>query len=136
MVHTEVKANSPEGEGLDSNSPGELKDPNHPIKTPKTPATPSSSNPLPPSSRQRTIPALESVDEPVKLPFRIPPPPLASVDIDDEFVFSEPLPPPLEFANSIDIPDDQASAIAEMIQRQRQNGGPCHRLTTPTPRHL
>ncbi|KAJ3594146.1 hypothetical protein NHX12_006478 [Muraenolepis orangiensis] len=126
MVHTEPKANSPEAEGLDSNSPGELKDPNHPNKTniPKNPANPLAPNPLPPSSRGRSIPAGESVDEPVKLPFRIPPPPLASVDIEDEFVFSEPLPPPLEFANSIDIPDDQASAIAEMIQRQRQNGGP------------
>ncbi|CAL8352525.1 unnamed protein product [Merluccius merluccius] len=133
MVHTETKANSPEAEGLDSNSPSELKDPNHPNKAtaPKSPANPSSSNPPPPSSLRRSIPAGESVDEPVKLPFRIPPPPLASVDIDDEFVFSEPLPPPLEFANSIDIPDDQASAIAEMIQRQRQNGGPL-----PPPYHL
>ncbi|XP_074131462.1 SH3 and multiple ankyrin repeat domains protein 2 isoform X2 [Sminthopsis crassicaudata] len=50
-----------------------------------------------------------SVDEPVVLPFRIPPPPLASVDLDEDFIFTEPLPPPLEFANSFDIPDDRAA---------------------------
>lgn len=126
MVHTsteaasKVKLNASEVEGQDSNSPAELKDPNQP--NPANTSTPS--NPLPPTSRRRSIPTAESLDEPVKLPFRIPPPPLASVDIDEEFVFSEPLPPPLEFANSIDIPDDQASAIAEMLQQQRRNGGP------------
>ncbi|KAM4630606.1 SH3 and multiple ankyrin repeat domains protein 2 [Polymixia lowei] len=120
MVHTstEAKLNTPEVERQDSNSPAELKDPNQP-NTPNP-----SSNPQPPSLQRRSVPAGESMDEPVKLPFRIPPPPLASVDIDEEFVFSEPLPPPLEFANSIDIPDDQASAIAEMLQQQRRNGGP------------
>ncbi|XP_051789645.1 SH3 and multiple ankyrin repeat domains protein 1 isoform X1 [Erpetoichthys calabaricus] len=30
------------------------------------------------------------------------PPPAPSVDVDDEFVFADPLPPPLEFANSFD----------------------------------
>ncbi|XP_068922657.1 SH3 and multiple ankyrin repeat domains protein 2 isoform X2 [Petaurus breviceps papuanus] len=50
-----------------------------------------------------------SVDEPVALPFRIPPPPLASVDLDEDFLFTEPLPPPLEFANSFDIPDERAA---------------------------
>ncbi|KAG7473669.1 hypothetical protein MATL_G00098290 [Megalops atlanticus] len=79
----------------------------------------------------KTIITISSVDEPVKLPFHIPPPPLASVDIDEEFVFSEPLPPPLEFANSFDIPEDQAGAIAELL-KQRKNGtggsslGPFH----------
>ncbi|KAM8970200.1 SH3 and multiple ankyrin repeat domains protein 2 isoform 2-T2 [Sarcophilus harrisii] len=53
--------------------------------------------------------AAGSVDEPVVLPFRIPPPPLASVDLDEDFIFTEPLPPPLEFANSFDIPDDRAA---------------------------
>uniref|UniRef100_A0A8C2U1B6 SH3 and multiple ankyrin repeat domains 2 n=1 Tax=Coturnix japonica TaxID=93934 RepID=A0A8C2U1B6_COTJA len=67
-----------------------------------------------------------SVDDPVILPFRIPPPPLASVDIDEEFIFTEPLPPPLEFANSFDIPDERsvpASALTDLI-KQRKNGTP------------
>lgn len=125
MVHTSTdpsnKANNQELEGQDSNRPSELKDPNqpNPLKAPTL-----SANPQPPSSRRRSIPLGESMDEPVKLPFRIPPPPLASVDIDEDFEFTEPLPPPLEFANSIDIPDDQASAIAEMLKLQRRNGGP------------
>ncbi|XP_074522965.1 SH3 and multiple ankyrin repeat domains protein 2-like [Halichoeres trimaculatus] len=123
MVHTSTdpnnKVNNQEGEGQDSNRPSELKDPNQP-----DPLKATLSNPQPPSSRRRSIPLGESLDEPVKLPFRIPPPPLASVDIDEEFEFSDPLPPPLEFANSIDIPDDQASAIAEMLHHQRRNGGP------------
>ncbi|TDH17389.1 hypothetical protein EPR50_G00008940 [Perca flavescens] len=124
MVHTSNEAsnkvNNQEMEGQDSNRPSELKDPNQP--DPNN-ATTLSVNPQPPSSRRRSIPLGESMDEPVKLPFRIPPPPLASVDIDEDFEFSEPLPPPLEFANSIDIPDDQASAIAEMLHQQRRNGG-------------
>ncbi|KAM7405637.1 hypothetical protein PAMP_000071 [Pampus punctatissimus] len=125
MVHTSTEAsnkvNNQELEGQDSNRPSELKDPNQPdpLKAPTL-----SSNPQPPSSRRRSVPLGESLDEPVKLPFRIPPPPLASVDIDEDFDFTEPLPPPLEFANSIDIPDDQASAIAEMLHQQRRNGGP------------
>uniref|UniRef100_A0A8D0A0S5 SH3 and multiple ankyrin repeat domains 2 n=1 Tax=Sander lucioperca TaxID=283035 RepID=A0A8D0A0S5_SANLU len=124
MVHTSNEAsnkvNNQEVEGQDSNRPSELKDPNQPDPVN---ATTLSVNPQPPSSRRRSIPLGESMDEPVKLPFRIPPPPLASVDIDEDFEFSEPLPPPLEFANSIDIPDDQASAIAEMLHQQRRNGG-------------
>ncbi|XP_078111815.1 SH3 and multiple ankyrin repeat domains protein 2 [Sander vitreus] len=124
MVHTSNEAsnkvNNQEVEGQDSNRPSELKDPNQPDPIN---ATTLSVNPQPPSSRRRSIPLGESMDEPVKLPFRIPPPPLASVDIDEDFEFSEPLPPPLEFANSIDIPDDQASAIAEMLHQQRRNGG-------------
>ncbi|XP_034536161.1 LOW QUALITY PROTEIN: SH3 and multiple ankyrin repeat domains protein 2-like [Notolabrus celidotus] len=121
MVHTDAnnKANNQEVEGQDSNRPSELKDPNQPDPIKATLA-----NPQQPPSRRRSIPLGESLDEPVKLPFRIPPPPLASVDIDEEFEFSDPLPPPLEFANSIDIPDDQASAIAEMLHLQRRNGGP------------
>lgn len=124
MVHTSTeagnKANSTDLEGQDSNKPSELKDLNHPdTHNPSTLSTPH-----PSSLRRRSIPFGESLDEPVKLPFRIPPPPLASVDIDEDFDFTEPLPPPLEFANSIDIPDDQASAIAEMLKQQRRNGGP------------
>ncbi|XP_029894435.1 SH3 and multiple ankyrin repeat domains protein 2 isoform X1 [Aquila chrysaetos chrysaetos] len=82
--------------------------------------------PEPPASPCKTIVAASSVDDPVILPFRIPPPPLASVDIDEEFIFTEPLPPPLEFANSFDIPDDRAapgSALTDLI-KQRKNGTP------------
>ncbi|XP_062350296.1 SH3 and multiple ankyrin repeat domains protein 2 isoform X1 [Cinclus cinclus] len=82
--------------------------------------------PEPPASPCKTIVAASSVDDPVILPFRIPPPPLASVDIDEEFLFTEPLPPPLEFANSFDIPDDRVvpgSALADLMA-QRKNGTP------------
>ncbi|XP_077446537.1 SH3 and multiple ankyrin repeat domains protein 2-like isoform X3 [Stigmatopora argus] len=125
MVHTSTessnKVNNHELEGQDSNRPSELKDPNQP--DPRIGPT-LSIIPQPSSTRRRSVPLGESLDEPVKLPFRIPPPPLASVDIDEDFDYVEPLPPPLEFANSIDIPDDQASAIAQMLQQQRRNGGP------------
>uniref|UniRef100_A0A8C2WRR6 SH3 and multiple ankyrin repeat domains 2a n=1 Tax=Cyclopterus lumpus TaxID=8103 RepID=A0A8C2WRR6_CYCLU len=124
MVHTTSEAsnkvNNQEVEGQDSNRPSELKDPNQPEPLN---ATALSANPQLITSQRRSITVGESMEEPVKLPFRIPPPPLASVDIDDDFEFTEPLPPPLEFANSIDIPDDQASAIAEMLLQQRRNGG-------------
>lgn len=59
----------------------------------------------------RTLVAAGSVEEAVALPFRIPPPPLASVDLDEDFIFTEPLPPPLEFANSFDIPDDRVASV-------------------------
>uniref|UniRef100_A0A3P9HGR6 SH3 and multiple ankyrin repeat domains 2a n=1 Tax=Oryzias latipes TaxID=8090 RepID=A0A3P9HGR6_ORYLA len=126
MVHTSTeatssKSNPQEKEVQDSNRPSELKDLNHPNPH-NLPTLPSSAQSA--ASRRRSVPLGESLEEPVKLPFRIPPPPLASVDIDEEFEFSEPLPPPLEFANSIDIPDDQASAFAEMLKQQRRNGGP------------
>ncbi|CDQ77776.1 unnamed protein product [Oncorhynchus mykiss] len=89
---------------------------------PKPPTNSHSSMPLPP---------------PIKLPFRMPPPPLASVDIEEveEFVFSEPLPPPLEFANSIDIPEDQATAIAELLKQrdQERRNGMGDRGTNPPP---
>ncbi|XP_077640486.1 SH3 and multiple ankyrin repeat domains protein 2 isoform X1 [Lonchura striata] len=85
-----------------------------------------SATPEPPASPCKTIVAASSVDDPVILPFRIPPPPLASVDIDEEFLFTEPLPPPLEFANSFDIPDDRVvpgSALTDLMA-QRKNGTP------------
>uniref|UniRef100_A0A8C7UBR6 SH3 and multiple ankyrin repeat domains protein 2 n=1 Tax=Oncorhynchus mykiss TaxID=8022 RepID=A0A8C7UBR6_ONCMY len=95
------------------------------------------SMPLPPVPRGKSITAGGSVDEPIKLPFRMPPPPLASVDIEEveEFVFSEPLPPPLEFANSIDIPEDQATAIAELLKQrdQERRNGMGDRGTNPPP---
>ncbi|NXI25095.1 SHAN2 protein, partial [Sterrhoptilus dennistouni] len=80
----------------------------------------------PPASPCKTIVAASSVDDPVILPFRIPPPPLASVDIDEEFLFTEPLPPPLEFANSFDIPDDRLAPGAALtdLMAQRKNGAP------------
>uniref|UniRef100_A0A8D1YFQ5 SH3 and multiple ankyrin repeat domains 2 n=2 Tax=Sus scrofa TaxID=9823 RepID=A0A8D1YFQ5_PIG len=59
----------------------------------------------------RTVTAAGSVEEAAILPFRIPPPPLASVDLDEDFIFTEPLPPPLEFANSFEIPDDRAAPV-------------------------
>ncbi|KAK2511812.1 Shank2 [Columba guinea] len=90
--------------------------------------------PEPPASPCKTIVAASSVDDPVILPFRIPPPPLASVDIDEEFLFTEPLPPPLEFANSFDIPDDRAvpgSALTDLM-KQRKNGSPSPAPFTPS----
>ncbi|XP_014373236.1 SH3 and multiple ankyrin repeat domains protein 2 isoform X3 [Alligator sinensis] len=85
-----------------------------------------SATPEPPPSPCKTIVAASSVDDPVILPFRIPPPPLASVDIDEEFIFTEPLPPPLEFANSFDIPDDRSAPGSALTDshKQRQNGTP------------
>uniref|UniRef100_A0A8C6S4Z2 SH3 and multiple ankyrin repeat domains 2 n=1 Tax=Neogobius melanostomus TaxID=47308 RepID=A0A8C6S4Z2_9GOBI len=117
MVHTTDAASGAQ-EAEDSNTPSELKDPSQ-LEAQNSLAPLSR-----PPSRRRSIGLGESVEEPVKLPFRIPPPPLASVDIDEDFELSEPLPPPLEFANSIDIPEEQASAYAEMLQQQRRNGGP------------
>ncbi|XP_044292966.1 SH3 and multiple ankyrin repeat domains protein 2 isoform X2 [Varanus komodoensis] len=82
--------------------------------------------PEPPPSPCKTIVAIGSVDDPIILPFCIPPPPLASVDLDEDFIFTEPLPPPLEFANSFDIPDDHSvpgSALTDLL-KQRKNGTP------------
>ncbi|XP_052454400.1 SH3 and multiple ankyrin repeat domains protein 2b isoform X3 [Carassius gibelio] len=98
------------------NTPGELRDPNQPVST--NPPVPKALSAAP---HGKTIITVSSVDEPVKLPFGIPPPPLASIDIDEEFVFAEPLPPPLEFANSFDIPEDQAGTLAELL-KQKTNG--------------
>ncbi|OCT73057.1 hypothetical protein XELAEV_18036036mg [Xenopus laevis] len=39
------------------------------------------------------------------LPLLVLPPPAPSIDVDDDFLFTEPLPPPLEFSNSFDKPD-------------------------------
>ncbi|XP_054027712.1 SH3 and multiple ankyrin repeat domains protein 2 isoform X1 [Dryobates pubescens] len=89
--------------------------------------------PEPPASPCKTMVAASSVDDPVILPFRIPPPPLASVDIDEEFLFTEPLPPPLEFANSFDIPDDRAVPGAALtdVMKQRKNGTPAPTTFAP-----
>ncbi|XP_072842021.2 SH3 and multiple ankyrin repeat domains protein 2 isoform X1 [Pogona vitticeps] len=91
--------------------------------------------PEPPPSPCKTIVAVGSVDEPIILPFRIPPPPLASVDLDEDFIFTEPLPPPLEFANSFDIPDDPSvpsSALTDLL-KQRKNGTPSASFNTIQP---
>ncbi|XP_028811755.1 SH3 and multiple ankyrin repeat domains protein 2 isoform X3 [Denticeps clupeoides] len=117
MVHTvdglKAKENSvPEEPPIQDSALAEPRDGD--TKLPANPERPASSHP-------KAIVTVSSVDEPIKLPFRIPPPPLASVDIDEEFEFSDPLPPPLEFANSIDIAEDQAGAIAELL-KQSKNG--------------
>ncbi|XP_072281376.1 SH3 and multiple ankyrin repeat domains protein 1 [Pyxicephalus adspersus] len=44
------------------------------------------------------------------LPLLVLPPPAPSIDVDDEFLFTEPLPPPLEFSNSFDKPDSPPGA--------------------------
>ncbi|XP_036423976.1 SH3 and multiple ankyrin repeat domains protein 2b isoform X3 [Colossoma macropomum] len=125
MVHTTDGAKSDENslsegerdeDACPDSTPGELRDPNQPA-----PANPAPSKPLSAAPQGKTIITVSSVDEPVKLPFGIPPPPLASVDIDEEFVFGEPLPPPLEFANSFDIPEDQSGTISELL-KQKANG--------------
>ncbi|XP_059391660.1 SH3 and multiple ankyrin repeat domains protein 2b [Carassius carassius] len=125
MVHTTDGAKSEDNslsegdkdEAVSPDStPGELRDPNQPAST--NPPAPKALSAAP---HGKTIITVSSVDEPVKLPFGIPPPPLASIDIDEEFVFAEPLPPPLEFANSFDIPEDQAGTLAELL-KQKTNG--------------
>ncbi|XP_075044361.1 SH3 and multiple ankyrin repeat domains protein 2 isoform X2 [Mixophyes fleayi] len=88
-------------------------------------ALPKTSDPGPPVPPSKAIVAVCSVDEPVILPFRIPPPPFASIDVDEDFIFTEPLPPPLEFANSFDIPEDASAmppaSLADLLM-QRKNG--------------
>lgn len=84
----------------------------------------------------RTMVAAGSLEEAVILPFRIPPPPLASVDLDEDFVFAEPLPPPLEFANSFDIPDDRAAsvpALADLGKQQKNDTSPPPPLNSGQP---
>ncbi|XP_047656879.1 SH3 and multiple ankyrin repeat domains protein 1 isoform X4 [Tachysurus fulvidraco] len=48
------------------------------------------------------------------------PPPAPSVDVDDEFVFAEPLPPPLEFANSFDRGISYSAIISNNLAATRQ----------------
>ncbi|XP_033059842.1 SH3 and multiple ankyrin repeat domains protein 2 isoform X4 [Trachypithecus francoisi] len=79
-----------------------------------------SAAPEPTTVPGRTIVAVGSMEEAVILPFRIPPPPLASVDLDEDFIFTEPLPPPLEFANSFDIPDDRAASVPALTDLVKQ----------------
>ncbi|XP_056333975.1 SH3 and multiple ankyrin repeat domains protein 2 [Danio aesculapii] len=58
------------------------------------------------------------MEEPGKFSSGIPPPLLTSVDIDEELDVAEPLPPPLEFANSIDVPEDQ---VAVILKQKKNN---------------
>ncbi|XP_023374048.1 SH3 and multiple ankyrin repeat domains protein 2 [Otolemur garnettii] len=85
-----------------------------------------SAAPEPAAAPDRAIVAVGSLEEAVILPFRIPPPPLASVDLDEDFIFTEPLPPPLEFANSFDIPDDRAASVPALtdLVKQKKNDTP------------
>ncbi|XP_024605071.1 SH3 and multiple ankyrin repeat domains protein 2 isoform X2 [Neophocaena asiaeorientalis asiaeorientalis] len=85
----------------------------------------------------RTVVAAGSVEEAVILPFRIPPPPLASVDLDEDFIFTEPLPPPLEFANSFDIPDDRVAsvpALSDLVTQKKSDApqSPSSNSSQPT----
>ncbi|KAA0714544.1 SH3 and multiple ankyrin repeat domains protein 2 [Triplophysa tibetana] len=61
------------------------------------------------------------IKEPMKFSFRIPPPPVPSVDIYAEFILA--LPPPVEFANSIDIAEDH---VVETLKQTNNStaGGP------------
>ncbi|XP_022363024.1 SH3 and multiple ankyrin repeat domains protein 2 [Enhydra lutris kenyoni] len=84
----------------------------------------------------RTIAAAGSVEETVILPFRIPPPPLASVDLDEDFIFTEPLPPPLEFANSFDIPDDRIASVpplTDLVKQKKQDASQSPSLNPSQP---
>lgn len=64
---------------------------------------------VPPPSPRRVLPASPTSprgNEENGLPLLVLPPPAPSVDVDDgEFLFAEPLPPPLEFSNSFEKPE-------------------------------
>ncbi|XP_064169823.1 SH3 and multiple ankyrin repeat domains protein 2-like [Anguilla rostrata] len=110
-------------EGPDS-TPSELRDSNQPVIPAGKPQTPNTHDPAATTSHSKAFISVSSVDDSFqKLPFHIPPPPLASVDITEEFVFSEPLPPPLEFANSFDIPEDQAGVIVKLVKQHNTGMG-------------
>ncbi|XP_051952837.1 SH3 and multiple ankyrin repeat domains protein 2 [Xyrauchen texanus] len=83
---------------------------------------PSPESEPPPLSHSSNVTSATSVEEPVKFPFCIPPPPLTLLDI-EELDLAEPLPPPLEFANSIDISEDHLAEIPKQ-KKNRTTGGP------------
>ncbi|XP_072278192.1 SH3 and multiple ankyrin repeat domains protein 2 isoform X2 [Pyxicephalus adspersus] len=130
MVHTvdTTKADDVLTENEDAEKDTSLEIPSAPASEPNEntenalPKTSDSGTPAPPN---KAIVAVCSVDEPVILPFRIPPPPFVSIDVDEDFVFTEPLPPPLEFANSFDIPEDvsaiPSASLADLLM-QRKHG--------------
>uniref|UniRef100_G3S561 SH3 and multiple ankyrin repeat domains protein 1 n=1 Tax=Gorilla gorilla gorilla TaxID=9595 RepID=G3S561_GORGO len=82
---------------------------------PRAPATsgrgpPSEDGPgVPPPSPRRSVPPSPTsprASEENGLPLLVLPPPAPSVDVEDgEFLFVEPLPPPLEFSNSFEKPE-------------------------------
>ncbi|XP_073797216.1 SH3 and multiple ankyrin repeat domains protein 1 isoform X2 [Danio rerio] len=51
------------------------------------------------------------------------PPPAPSVDVDDEFVFAEPLPPPIQFANGMGIDTQGATEYNQQQQQQKELSG-------------
>lgn len=51
------------------------------------------------------------------------PPPAPSVDVDDEFVFAEPLPPPIQFANGIEIDTHGTTEYNQQQQQQKELSG-------------
>ncbi|XP_039767379.1 SH3 and multiple ankyrin repeat domains protein 2 isoform X2 [Ornithorhynchus anatinus] len=118
MVHTVEAAKADEGPAVeDEKAEMETKPEDSLAEVPESiqeteGALKASAAPGPAAPAGKTIVAVSSVDEPIILPFRIPPPPLASVDLDEDFIFTEPLPPPLEFANSFDIPDDRSAPVS------------------------
>ncbi|XP_007947517.1 SH3 and multiple ankyrin repeat domains protein 2 [Orycteropus afer afer] len=127
MVHT-ADAAKPGGslEEEDQTAQAEMQPDHLPSELPSISETEGalqlSAAPEPAATPGRAMVAAGSVEEAVVLPFRIPPPPLASVDLDEDFLFTEPLPPPLEFANSFDIPDDRATpvpALADLAKQKR-----------------
>ncbi|XP_004441133.1 PREDICTED: SH3 and multiple ankyrin repeat domains protein 2 [Ceratotherium simum simum] len=130
MVHTVDAAQSDNFlEEEDEKADMETEPDNAPTEVPAgvpetTGALQTSAGPEPAAAApSRTIVAAGSMEEAVILPFRIPPPPLASVDLDEDFIFTEPLPPPLEFANSFDIPDDRVASVPALtdLVKQKKN---------------
>ncbi|XP_039696522.1 SH3 and multiple ankyrin repeat domains protein 2 isoform X3 [Pteropus medius] len=143
MVHT-VDAAKPEDflEEEDEKADMEMKLDNLPPEVPEgVPETEGalqiSAGPAPTATTPgRTMVAAGSMEEAVILPFRIPPPPLASVDLDEDFVFTEPLPPPLEFANSFDIPDDRVAsvpALTDLVKQKKNDTSPSPSLNSSQP---
>uniref|UniRef100_A0A667Z8V4 SH3 and multiple ankyrin repeat domains 1 n=1 Tax=Myripristis murdjan TaxID=586833 RepID=A0A667Z8V4_9TELE len=56
--------------------------------------------------------------EPGGLGLMVLPPPAPSIDVDDEFVFADPLPPPLQFANG---ENERVQQFAQQHQHQNQH---------------
>ncbi|XP_067902668.1 SH3 and multiple ankyrin repeat domains protein 2b isoform X4 [Heterodontus francisci] len=113
MVHSDVGAKpteSGDAESKEENSPAS-------IASDQRKAT---ENALVSKETAKTVITISSVDDSTVLPFRIPPPPLASVDVEEDFLFSEPLPPPLEFANSFESSEDPP-AIPSLSDLLRQS---------------
>ncbi|KAF3822361.1 hypothetical protein GH733_007735 [Mirounga leonina] len=143
MVHTVDAATTDhrlqeEGERADVEAQPDHSLPEVPEGTPETEgALQISASPEPAATVPgRTVVAAGSVEEAVILPFRIPPPPLASVDLDEDFIFTEPLPPPLEFANSFDIPDDRIAsvpALTDLVKQKKQDASQSPSLNPSQP---